>query len=79
MSKLTAKEIKEAAEFYERLVILKTNRHMNLTNPGYTPIARWPRESFVDYVIRVRAAFPKNHKLPRLRVKKHTLKTGWYL
>jgi hypothetical protein len=71
--KAEVKSLRDALEFYERLVILKTNRYMNLSNPGYEPIARLPREHFADYVLRVRKSFPENHKLPRERLRKQRL------
>jgi hypothetical protein len=66
--KATTKEIREAVEFMERLVILKSNRHRNLSD--YGPVARRSRESFVNYCLRVRRNhYAKNHKLPRLKMR----------
>lgn len=65
----TVKEIRDAVEFMERLVIFKSNRHRNLSD--YGPFERLPRESFVDYCVRVRRyEFAADHKLPRLRMRK---------
>jgi hypothetical protein len=66
----TVAEIRDAVEFLERLTIFKTNRHKNLSS-GFEPIIRLPRESFVNYALRVKAAFPPDHKLPRLRMRKY--------
>ena len=55
MKKATPKEIREAVEFMERLVILKSNRYQNLSH--YGPVGRRPRENFVDYCLRVRPMF----------------------
>lgn len=67
----TAAEIREAIEFYERLVILKTNRHYNLSSGTHEPLSRKPRESFVDYALRIRReGFPGRPMLPRERIRR---------
>lgn len=62
------RELRNALEFYERIVLFKTNGKCDLSRT-YPPIIRKPREHFADYVIRVRAAFPVGHKLPRRRLR----------
>jgi hypothetical protein len=69
--KATTTEIRAAVEFLERLVLLKTNGGMNLSSPGYEPIWRRPRESFVNYALRVKRNFKPDHKLPRKRLKRN--------
>jgi hypothetical protein len=70
--KAEIQKIRDSMEFYERLVLFKSNGHHNLSNAVYEPIVRQSRESFVDYVLRVREAFPPDHTLPRLRLRKTT-------
>jgi hypothetical protein len=63
------KEMRDAIEFFERLTLFKTNGYRNLSSI-IEPIARKPREHFVDYCVRVRAAYPVDHKLPRQRLRR---------
>lgn len=66
--KATEKEIRDAIEFMERLMILKSNRWRSLSDFG--PIARKRRETFVNYCLRARTHFPLDHNPPRLRLRK---------
>ena len=66
----TLKEQRDAVEFFERLTLFKTNGFRNLSSI-IEPIARKPREHFVDYCIRVRAQYRPEHKLPRRRLRRY--------
>jgi hypothetical protein len=68
------REIRQAVEFAERLLIFKSNGHKTLTSDGYiemcSALRRRPRENFVDYCMRVRGQYAPDHKIRRLRLKK---------
>lgn len=64
----TAREIRDAVAFVERLTIYKTNGRNRIEAFG-GGLSRRPRESFVNYCLRVRAGFPASHHLPTVRLR----------
>lgn len=63
------RRLRKAVAFVERLTRVKSNRHHGIIAEG-GGLARRPREHFLDYCLRVQEAFPKDHKLPSVRLRK---------